>query len=395
MYKSFWAILALASLSFSSHGQQRIYGEFSAPVFVEDFYQSKGSFPTITTVENYYTVDDSTYFMNRNNPVSPFAVMANFPNELNAFHLSTNLKLGPSETKEQTVGLIFMSQRDSNSAYVFEFNRNKRYRIRRIRNGIITSMGESIDGWVKSNALMGIDEYNKLEVKTTNGDFDFYINGSFVTSFYDNTFENGNMGFFIGPMTKARAEYFHVFTTEPSIEDVQKSENEMRIEQLEKENAALKAELSESLDAKIVELQGVIQVLETQLVTTNRDNEVLRQEIEQYEEIRFLVGNIDKELILTLSRNLREEILKNQALTNENVQLKDSIDILSEEMAEFKMNVLDKIVDGTYLIDETGNRAVNPEAGEGPKQNKETSPNGTPEKSGQTELPKRKAKKRD
>lgn len=395
MYKSFWAFLALTSLSFSSIGQQRIYGEFSAPVFIEDFNESKGSFPTITTVENYYTVDDSTYFMNRNNPVSPYAVMANYPNELNTFHLSTNLKLGPSETKEQTVGLIFMSQRDSNSAYVFEFNRNKRYRIRRIRNGAITSMGESIDGWIKSNALLGIDEYNKLEVKTANGDFDFYINGSFVTSFYDNTFSSGNMGFFIGPMTKARAEFFYVYTTEPSIEEVQKSENELRIEQLEKENAALKAELAERLDAKIVELQGVIQVLETQLVTTNRDNEVLREEITQYEEIRFLVGNIDRDLILTLSRNLREEIRKNQVLTNENVQLKDSIDILEEEMEDFKMNVLDKIVDGTYVIDESGNRAVNPEAGEGPDSNLSTPINSTEELKNQTELPKRKAKKRD
>lgn len=395
MYKSFWAFLALTSLSFSSIGQQRIYGEFSAPVFIEDFNESKGSFPTITTVENYYTVDDSTYFMNRNNPVSPYAVMANYPNELNTFHLSTNLKLGPSETKEQTVGLIFMSQRDSNSAYVFEFNRNKRYRIRRIRNGAITSMGESIDGWIKSNALLGIDEYNKLEVKTANGDFDFYINGSFVTSFYDNTFSSGNMGFFIGPMTKARAEFFYVYTTEPSIEEVQKSENELRIEQLEKENAALKAELAERLDAKIVELQGVIQVLETQLVTTNRDNEVLREEITQYEEIRFLVGNIDRDLILTLSRNLREEIRKNQVLTNENVQLKDSIDILEEEMEDFKMNVLDKIVDGTYVIDESGNRAVNPEAGEGPDSNLSTPINSTEEPKNQTELPKRKAKKRD
>ena len=395
MHKSLWAILAFASLSISSLGQQRIYGEFSAPVFIEDFNESKGSFPTITTVENYYTVDDSTYFMNRNNPISPYAVMANFPNELNTFHLSTNLKLGPSETKEQTVGLIFMSQRDSNSAYVFEFNRNKRYRIRRIRNGAITSMGESIDGWIKSNALLGIDEYNKLEVKTANGDFDFYINGSFVTSFYDNTFTSGNMGFFIGSMTKARAEYFYVYTSEPSIEEVQKSENDMRIEQLEKENAALKAELAERLDAKIVELQGVIQVLETQLVTTNRDNEVLREEITQYEEIRFLVGNIDKDLILTLSRNLREEIRKNQVLTNENVQLKDSIDILEEEMEDFKMNVLDKIVDGTYVIDETGNRAVNPEAGEGPDSKSSSTSTPTEEPKNQTELPKRKAKKRD
>lgn len=383
------SIFAIAFfLSTSLLAQQRIYGTFDVPAFVEDFYESKGSFPTITTVENYYTVDDSSYFMNRNNPTTPFAVMANYPNELRSFHLSSKLKLGPSETKEQMVGLIFMSQRDSNSAYVFEFNRNKRYRIRRIRNGMVTMMGESVDGWVKSNALLGVDEYNLLEVKTANGDYDFYINGSFVTSFYDNTFEFGNMGFFLGPMTKARAEFFHVYTTEPSLEEVAKTENELRIEHLEKENEALKNELAQSLDAKIVELQGVIQVLETQLVTTNRDNEVLREEIAQYEEIRFLVGNIDKNLLLTLSRNLREEMLKNQSLTNENVQLKDSIDIILEEYQEFKLNVLDKIVDGTYQVSEAAPVVPsNSDTGTTPQES------ATPTK--ETELPKRKAKKRN
>ncbi len=387
MHRHIWTFAIAILLVNPLVGQQRIYGSFDVPAFVEDFNETKGSFPTITTVENYYTVDDSTYFMNRNHPTQPFAVMANYPNELRSFHLSSSLKLGPSETKEQMVGLIFMSQRDSNSAYVFEFNRNKRYRIRRIRNGKVTMMGESVDGWVKSNALLGVDEYNKLEVKTANGDYDFYINGSFVTSFYDNTFEFGNMGFFLGPATKARAEYFYVYTTEPSIAEVEKTENELRIEQLEKENERLKAELAQSLGAKIVELQGVIQVLETQLVTTNRDNEVLREEIEQYEEIRYLVGNIDKDLLLTLSRNLRDEMRKNQALTNENVQLKDSIDILLDEHEKFKLNVLDKIVDGTYKVNEE--EPIVPQGTE----KKNTNESATPTK--ETELPTRKAKKRN
>ena len=387
MHRHIWTFAIAILLVNPLVGQQRIYGSFDVPAFGEDFNETKGSFPTITTVENYYTVDDSTYFMNRNHPTQPFAVMANYPNELRSFHLSSSLKLGPSETKEQMVGLIFMSQRDSNSAYVFEFNRNKRYRIRRIRNGKVTMMGESVDGWVKSNALLGVDEYNKLEVKTANGDYDFYINGSFVTSFYDNTFEFGNMGFFLGPATKARAEYFYVYTTEPSIAEVEKTENELRIEQLEKENERLKAELAQSLGAKIVELQGVIQVLETQLVTTNRDNEVLREEIEQYEEIRYLVGNIDKDLLLTLSRNLRDEMRKNQALTNENVQLKDSIDILLDEHEKFKLNVLDKIVDGTYKVNEE--EPIVPQGTE----KKNTNESATPTK--ETELPTRKAKKRN
>lgn len=387
MQRLFWTLATAILLVSPLAGQQRIYGSFDVPAFIEDFNETKGSFPTITTVENYYTVDDSTYFMNRNNPTQPFAVMANFPNELRSFHLSSRIKLGPSETKEQMVGLIFMSQRDSNSAYVFEFNRNKKYRIRRIRNGRVIMMGESADGWVKSNALLGVDEYNLLEVKTANGDYDFYINGSFVTSFYDNTFEYGNMGFFVGAATKARAEFFHVYTTEPSIDEVEKTENELRIEQLEKENEQLKAELAQSLDAKIVELQGVIQVLETQLVTTNRDNEVLREEIEQYEEIRFLVGNIDKDLLLTLSRNLRDEMKKNQALTNENVQLKDSIDIILEEYSEFKLNVLDKIVDGTYKV--TDGEPIVPQGTEKTNANESA----TPQK--ETELPTRKAKKRN
>ncbi len=286
------------------------------------------------------------------------------------------------------VGLIFMSQRDSNSAYVFEFNRNKRYRIRRIYNGRVTMIGESVNGWIKSNALFGVNEYNTLEVKTIGGDYDFHINGSFVTSFYDNTFEYGSMGFFLGPMTKARAEFFHIYTTEPGVREAEKNRNRLQIEQLEKENEALRAELAHSPDARIVELQGVIQVLETQLVTTNRDNEALREEIEQYEELRFLVGNIDKDLLLTLSRDLRDEIRRNQALTNENIQLRDSIGILTNEYEQFKLNVLEKIVDGTYKVNGSG--PIVPQGTE----NKATLSEPATELR-KKELPTRKAKKRN
>jgi len=346
------ALIALLVLFSTNHfAQQRIFGEFPREAFVDDFNENAGKWPTITTTENYYVVDSGEYYMNRNNPVAPYIVMANYKNELNVFHIATKIKMGPSDNDQSSVGIACMVQTEKNSALIFEFNQKQRFRIVKIKDGQLVPLSNTRDGWEKSSQLKGINEFNLLEIKSAKGDYDFYINGGLVASLYDGEFSYGNMGFFLGPETKARADYFYVRTTPPSPEELARSACEEEMEQLRKENEALKKELSQRMDEQIVELQGVIRLLESQLAETTEENERLKKEIIQYEEIRYLVGNIDRDLLLTLSRNLKSEIEKNNQLSRENYQLKDSIARLNEQYREFQTQVLDKILSGEYLIE--------------------------------------------
>jgi len=355
MFRRF--ILALLTLlgTLSISAQNRVTDAMPVVYFADDFNENSGKWPMVTTVENYFVVDNGEYFMNRNSELSPYAVMANFPNELTMFHIESALRLGPVEDKEQSIGLIFMSQTDANSAMVFEINGYNRFRMKKIKEGYIDFFtgGESTrDGWEKFSEIREPGEENVLEVKYSSGNYDLTINGQYVMSFYDPDFDHGGMGLFIGAKTKARVDRFYVRGPEVDSTQVACEECEQKRRQLEEENKQLQEQLSQRMDAQMIELQGVIQLLEEQLMEANKENELLRKEIAQYEELRFLLGNIDRDLILTLSRNLKSEMEENQALQLEMRALKDSLNQILLDYDSFRMNVLEKIEKGTYIIEE-------------------------------------------
>jgi hypothetical protein len=323
--------------------------------FADDFNENSGKWPMVTTVENYFVVDQGEYFMNRNSEASPYAVMANFPNEMTKFHLESSVRLGPVEDKEQSIGLIFMSQSEANSAMVFEINGYSRFRMKKINAGYIdfyTGGESSRDGWEKFSEILPPGEINVLEVKYSSGNYDLQINGQYVMSFYDPDFKYGGMGLFIGAKTKARVDRYYVRGPEIDSSLVACEECEQKRRQLEEENKQLREQLNQRMDAQMIELQSVIQLLEEQLMESNKENELLRKEIAQYEELRFLLGNIDRDLILTLSRNLKTEMQENQYLQQEIRALKDSLSQLNSDYDSFRLDVLEKIENGTYIIEE-------------------------------------------
>ena len=50
--------------------------------------------------------------MNRTKTETPYAIMANWQNDLNSFSLRTSLMLGPAESSYQSLGLIFRASND-------------------------------------------------------------------------------------------------------------------------------------------------------------------------------------------------------------------------------------------------------------------------------------------
>ena len=181
----------------------------------ESFNELNDIWPVITNDDNFFVFDKGEYFMNRTKTETPYAIMANWQNDLNSFSLRTSLMLGPAESSYQTLGLIFRASNDGQSALICDINKSHRFRIRQLRNGtyhIITNEGK--DGWIKNNVIKGINEYNDINIKTNGSDHDIFINGSLVYSFRIENLEAGSFGILIGPETKGRIDYFNIYADE-------------------------------------------------------------------------------------------------------------------------------------------------------------------------------------
>ena len=157
-----WLYILFLLLGFSSAAQQTVHKKLNQILLEESFNELNDIWPVITNDDNFFVFDKGEYFMNRTKTETPYAIMANWQNDLNSFSLRTSLMLGPAESSYQSLGLIFRASNDGQSALICDINKSHRFRIRQLRNGtyhVISSEGK--DGWIKNNVIKGINEYNE------------------------------------------------------------------------------------------------------------------------------------------------------------------------------------------------------------------------------------------
>ena len=177
-----YALLLFFSLQVFS--QQTVHKKLNQLMLEESFSELNDVWPVLTNDDNFFVFDNGEYFMNRSKAESPYAIMAQWENDLTSFSVRASLMLGPVEKTSQTLGLIIRASTDGQTAVICEINKFHRFRIRRLREGkyeVLSTEGK--DGWVKNNAVKGINEYNDINIKTNGTDHDLYINGLLVYSF--------------------------------------------------------------------------------------------------------------------------------------------------------------------------------------------------------------------
>ena len=81
-------------------------------LITEDFTNTETSFPIITSVDNYFIIDNGDYLLSRNNTESEYAIIASTTQQVSDFILKTAIKLGPSSNKKASCGII-MNKRAS------------------------------------------------------------------------------------------------------------------------------------------------------------------------------------------------------------------------------------------------------------------------------------------
>ncbi|MFC2176676.1 hypothetical protein ACFLR1_06900 [Bacteroidota bacterium] len=348
----FRLLLAIALLSPTlSQGQNPIDVEFSEMVMREEFSEKNDVWPFLTTMENLYVADKDEYFMHRRHKTNSYAIIPEFENNLSTFNILTTLKLGPAETADQTIGVIFLVQRDGKGAVVFEINKFKQYRIKQMVGAyykFLSGDSES-QGWVKSGNLSNKNEYNEIDIRVKLPQVDIYVNEKFLHSFDVMDYSAGSMGLIIGADTKAKSDYFYVYTTKDGIakaEEKTKATNEKRsaIEQV----SILRYDLEQEkrlLKECEMERDMAVSRLEEELAKAKRAVDKMSIQNKQLQEFKNqVVVEVDEDVYLTLAQSLKSEILRNQKLESQIQVYRDSVKSITTNFDRLKLALLDKSI---------------------------------------------------
>lgn len=328
---------------------------FSVQVFADNFSSETNQWDYLTTAENLFVLDKGEYFMHRRNETKPYALVTNWKNDLTMFHVKAALKLGPATSAEQTIGIIFYIQPDGKGALVFEINKDKKFRVKQLVGAYYKFLtGEVTDaGWVKSKFVDNTGEYNVLEVKSSGGLNDFYINGAFVFSAPVQEYAPGSLGILIGPDTKAKADYFQVYATREVSSDVNANRqfgeltpNE-KIEFLLAENDKLKRQIAQD-NVELIKQQADLKVATMQEQVKNRETEIEQLKIEVNSLSTYknsVIKDMDEDVFLTLSNSVKEQMEVNKKLNKFIEEIRDSLSVANKKYSDLKMKQVTDLIE--------------------------------------------------
>ena len=336
---------------------QLVKQNFTESALHEDFESDNDLWMTASNSDNFFVIQNGEYILHRRNMLTGYTIFPKWENQLSEYSISAGIKLLASPSSDASAGIIFMAQADNKGALIFEFNQQNQYRIKKLE-GVsykLISGGQKNAGWVSSNFFLAPDLYNRIEIRTSDKNYDIYLNNNYLTSFTELAFKNGRAGIVLGPGTTALMDNFFVTIPEKKIsvnqKDVLMGANNKsestdasevitltagnyyyminQLEDLKKENAALKEQISALSNfnhtsdtvSDAVALQQRIALVELQMQQLMSENDSLRKSMKSPPE------TADKdELINALNKAVKKERQLNEMLTKENKDLKDAIE---------------------------------------------------------------------
>jgi hypothetical protein len=336
---------------------QLVKQNFTESALHEDFESDNDLWMTASNSDNFFVIQNGEYILHRRNTLTGYTIFPKWENQLSEYSISAGIKLLASPSEDASAGIIFMAQADNKGALIFEFNKKNQYRIKKLDgvNYKLISGGQKNAGWVGSDFFLAPDLYNRIEIRTSDKNYDVYLNNNYLTSFTELAYKNGRAGIVLGPGTTALMDNFFVTIPEKKISVNQKDSPDAKnikqestdaseiitltagnyyyminqLEELKKENASLKEQISglSSInhssdtvsDAGI--LQERIALIQLQMQQLMNENDSLRKSVKSSPD------TADKdELINALTKAIKKEKQLNDMLTKENKDLKDAIE---------------------------------------------------------------------
>lgn len=287
MKKIFITTLVLCTIIIGNSAAQQISAEaYNTPLIHEDFNTEGEYFPITTTTDNYFIIDKGDYLLSRNNSESEYAILAK-QSSIEDFILKTAIRIGPSDNKKASCGVILKAQQDGKGAIIFEINKKGEYRIKQLLDKTYKYLSGSNkqEGWKKSNLINNVDEHNFIEIRSEDNVYDLYINNFYLTTFFVPDYLSGSCGLIISAETKARVNYFYLNTKGEQItttSTLQKDPNLTTVQDLNKKILTLEknnAELNK-LNNQLRKSQEVeISKINSQNSNLESENTELKEEI--------------------------------------------------------------------------------------------------------------------
>jgi hypothetical protein len=304
-------ILSLIFKQFQLTIAQNVNQVFDAVLISDNFDTLTAStiWPNVNNADNLFLIDKGNYFLYRRSISSAYVILPRWSNELSSFYIKTSLKLAPSESNEQTIGILFMGQSDGKSAIIFEINKSKQYRVKQfIGDNLKYLSGDKENlGWVKNSVIKSADEFNIFEVKVANGMYDLSINNNYLMSLSIAEYKYGGMGIVIGPATKAKCDYFYVYSNSSLLEQ----------KHLADTNTKLMAQIS-LLTEENYKLKNALE-LKNDII---KANEILEKQIEEIRSENTLLQSQNKALMDTLvklsvaNNEMMQQLKENKTKSN-------------------------------------------------------------------------------
>ncbi len=361
MKKSAFLLFYNLCITISCFGQQSttfkplVTEKFDKLYLSENFDSSGTYWTTVSNNENLLLVQDGEYILNRKASISPYASIGNFNCNLTSYRFVTSLKLEKSTNDDGGIGIIFMAQPGGQGGFIFEINKSQQFRLRQIAaNAYHYLTGNQKDGgWVKSTLVKGLNFPNLIEVRTSDKNYDIYLNNSLLLSFTEIAYKVGEIGYIIGPGSKGKVDFLYLFTNQKGQEnessDTKKSDilsPENDVMALAESIITLKTQINklteESEDQKQI-IQGLkgaekenealklandksMKILQSKLKSSQVSfDSLVKVNIELLPYKEMVRGNDGGDLVINLSKNLKAEKLKNEELQKANQALRDSL----------------------------------------------------------------------
>ena len=314
---------------------------------VSENFDSAGNWWTVVSnAENLFIIQDGEYILQRKATGAPFAILAALDDEPGEFRAVVSLKLEKSMGEGAHIGLLFMMQPQGQGGFLFEINKKKEYRLRQIIGGAYRYISGSTkdQGWTRHPAVNEVGAPNILEVRTSKGAYDLYINNAYIRSFSEPNYRSGKLGLIIGPDTRGRADYFYIFkkgsittptvnpnevaaatASSPDLIELAQSiiSLKTRINELEEENTGHRRTISamstgeQEKDVQIRNGEKQIAALQEQLSKKDAAIDSLTKQNASLRPYKDMIGNKDGDVIINLSKALKAEKEKNQKLEQE------------------------------------------------------------------------------
>lgn len=349
-------ILLFALITSTDVQAQLVKQTFTEVALNEDFSADNDLWVTVSNTDNFFVIQNGEYILRRKNFLTGYTIFPKWENQLSEYSISTAIKLLGNSGNDASAGIIFMAQADNRGALMIEFNKNQQFRIRQLAgvNYKLLTGDKKNSGWVPSSFILPGDVYNKIEIRTSEKNYNILLNNNLLASFTELAYKSGRAGIILGPSTNADMDYFFVNIPEKKISVQQKSgtlsgiskghesdANETitltagnyyymlsQIEELKKQNEDLNNKVSEMsmsdtsavITGDSLNVENVIKIQKAEILRLSDENDSLRSAITVNPE------NDNNETINTLRKALKKEKQLTESLAKENKDLKEAIE---------------------------------------------------------------------